>query len=350
MLDGEQITGYLSVRTAPLDQAVDAAERLYAQMRKENSSGRAATVLHHGQVQYSGVWGRLRRLGQPGVTTRLAWMQMLFGALLVGMAAGGAPLPLLALVAVLGGGVSTWGAWAITVKPLESLVSDANHLAAGDLSHAVNVGSLGRIGQLQQALNQMSLNLRTVVRDVRQEMDQLAMSVQEIADGNQDLSERTESQASNLQETAASMEQIHDNIQQSAESAQRGYHLAGDTKDVTHRSNDAVASVAKSMEEISDASKKITEIIQLIEGVAFQTNILALNAAVEAARAGDQGRGFAVVASEVRALAQRTTAAAKEIRQLITTSNEPKSGSYPVAMSRSGGSHGGSGRVIFATT
>jgi aerotaxis receptor len=118
------------------------------------------------------------------------------------------------------------------------------------------------------------------------------------------------------------MEQIHGNIQHSAESAQRGSRLADDTKEVTHRSNDAVTSVAHSMQEISSASKKITDIIQLIEGVAFQTNILALNAAVEAARAGDMGRGFAVVAAEVRALAQRTTAAAKEVKELITASNE----------------------------
>lgn len=168
----------------------------------------------------------------------------------------------------------------------------------------------------------MSVNLRTVVSDVRQEMENLGVSVQEIAEGNQDLSARTESQSSSLEETAASMEQMHGNIQQSSESAQRGYQLANDTKDVTHRSNDAVTAVARAMEEIAKSSGKITEIIQLIEGVAFQTNILALNAAVEAARAGDQGRGFAVVASEVRALAQRTTAAAKEIKQLITESNE----------------------------
>jgi aerotaxis receptor len=215
--------------------------------------------------------------------------------------------------------MSTWS-WA--VKPLASLVVDANHLAAGDLSHAVVTGAQGQVGQLQQALNQMSVNLRAVVSDVRHEMDQLGMSVQEIADGNQDLSERTESQASSLEETAASMEQMHGNIQQSAESAARGYQLADETKDVTHRSNDAVTSVAHSMQEISASSKKITEIIHLIEGVAFQTNILALNAAVEAARAGEQGRGFAVVATEVRALAQRTTAAAKEIRELITASSD----------------------------
>jgi aerotaxis receptor len=238
------------------------------------------------------------------------------------MVAAGLSLPTVTVGVILTACVVTLSTWSLTVKPLESLVSDANHLAAGDLSHKVKTGNQGQIGKLQQALNQMSVNLRTVVSDVRQEMDQLGVSVHEIAVGNQDLSERTESQASSLEETAASMEQIHGNIQQSAESAERGYRLANDTKEVTHRSNEAVTSVAVSMQGISNSSKKITEIIQLIEGVAFQTNILALNAAVEAARAGDQGRGFAVVATEVRALAQRTTAAAKEIRQLITASNE----------------------------
>jgi aerotaxis receptor len=125
-----------------------------------------------------------------------------------------------------------------------------------------------------------------------------------------------------LEETAATMEQVHGNILQSAESAQLGHQLANDTKEVTRRSNEAVTLVAASMQEIAKSSERITEIIHLIEGVAFQTNILALNAAVEAARAGEQGRGFAVVATEVRALAQRTTSAAKEIKQLITELNE----------------------------
>jgi aerotaxis receptor len=322
MLDGETITGYLSVRTVPSAQAVAAAEKLYAQMRQEQSAGRRTVGLKQGQVVHVGLAGQFGRLLQPGVIARLAWVQILLGGLVLAMVAAGLPLPLVALGMILAAALAVFWTWSLTVKPLASLVSDANHLAAGDLSHAVKTGSHGQVGQLQQALNQMSVNLRTVVSDVREEMDQLGMSVQEIADGNQDLSERTESQASNLEETAASMEQIHGNIQQSAESAQRGYLLADDTKDVTHRSNEAVTLVAKSMQEISQSSKKITEIIQLIEGVAFQTNILALNAAVEAARAGDQGRGFAVVATEVRALAQRTTAAAKEIKNLITASNE----------------------------
>jgi aerotaxis receptor len=322
MLDGDQITGYLSVRTAPSAQSVKEAEVLYAQMREEQSAGKQTIALHRGQVIRTGVIGRLSRLLQPSLTARLAWLQLLMGGLIFALVAAGLPLPVIAIGVFLAGCVAIWGTWSLTVKPLESLVSDANHLAAGDLSHAVKTGSQGQVGQLQQALNQMSVNLRTVVSDVRQEVDQLGMSVQEIADGNQDLSERTESQASSLEETAASMEQIHGNIQHSSESAQRGSRLADDTKEVTHRSNEAVASVAHSMQEISSSSKKITDIIQLIEGVAFQTNILALNAAVEAARAGDMGRGFAVVAAEVRALAQRTTAAAKEVKQLITVSNE----------------------------
>jgi aerotaxis receptor len=166
------------------------------------------------------------------------------------------------------------------------------------------------------------VNLRSIVRDARNEVVHMRDATREIADGNQDLSSRTESQASSLQQTASTMAQITSNVRQSAGSAGRAAELAEAAIEVTKRGSEAVQQVGTTMQVISESSRRIGEIIQLIEGIAFQTNILALNAAVEAARAGEQGRGFAVVASEVRALAQRTGSASREIHQLIKESSE----------------------------
>ena len=322
MLDGEQITGYLSVRTSPDPAAVAAAEALYAQMQADAAAGRTRYTLQHGQVLRAGLYGRVQRLLKPGVLMRLALLQLLLGALLLALVLLGTPALAIAPALAVAAGLTVAATWATAVRPLARLVEDANHLASGDLAHAVTTGDQGFVGQLQQALNQMSVNLRTVVSDVRHEIDELNTSVREIADGNEDMSARTESQASSLEETAASMEQINSTVQSSAASAARGHELASTTSHITQRSNEAVQSVAHTMQGIAESSSRITEIIHLIEGVAFQTNILALNAAVEAARAGDQGRGFAVVAAEVRALAQRTTAAAKEVKQLISESSD----------------------------
>jgi aerotaxis receptor len=322
MLDGDQITGFLSVRTCPSAESVAAAEGLYARMRSDQAAGRETFVLHHGQVMRMDLMGRVQRMLSLQTTGKLVLGQTVaMLAVLAGVALG-LPLPALAALALVAGAAVVFSTVALTVRPYAALVADANRLAAGDLSHAVQVGSGGLVGQLQQALMQMSVNLRTVVHDVRLEIDQLSIAVQEIADGNQDLSARTESQASSLEETAASMEQINGTVQQSANTAQRGVELANHTSAIATDSNEAVVSIAQTMDGISGASKRISEIIHLIESIAFQTNILALNAAVEAARAGDQGRGFAVVASEVRALAQRTTAAAKEIKTLISSSTD----------------------------
>ena len=322
MMDGETITGFLSVRTVPSMQEVAAAERLYATMQTDAQQGKASLLLHHGAVLRQGMSGRLARLLTPGSTGKLAFIQAMV-LLPPGLAlAFSAPLALVFSLAVASAALAVWGNWRITLQPLVSLVADANHLASGDLAHVVRTGGTGLVGQLQQALNQMSVNLRTVVSDVRAEVDQLRSAVQEIAAGNQDMSSRTESQASSLEQTAASMEEINGTVRQSAASAVRGAELAHETNDITLRSNEAVRSVAGTMKDITESSNRIEEIIQLIQGVAFQTNILALNAAVEAARAGEQGRGFAVVAAEVRALAQRTTAAAHEIKNLISESSQ----------------------------
>ncbi len=322
MVDGDQITGYLSVRTSPSQESIASAEALYAQMRAQAQAGRKSLTLFRGQAVRTDFVGRLQNLFKPGPVAKLSLVQSGLTAIVIAAIALGLPFAGLVLLACFAAGLSVWSSWSMTIAPLSALVMDANHLAAGDLSHKVTVNSDGLIRQLQQAMMQMSVNLRTVVSDVRNEIDQFSIAVQEIADGNQDLSSRTESQASSLEETAASMEQINGTVQQSSHAAKRGSELAHETSTVTQRSNEAVVSVAQSMDGISQSSSRITEIIHLIEGVAFQTNILALNAAVEAARAGEQGRGFAVVAAEVRALAQRTTAAAKEIKQLITESTE----------------------------
>ena len=322
MLDGGVVTGYLSVRTVPERSEIEAAEALYRQMNAEVQSGKMQTGLRSGKVVRLGALARFAALLHPGPLLQLGVLQFLMVAAITSAVCFGLPWFGIGAMSLILGAAVVWVSWALTIKPLDTLISDANTMAAGDLAHVSDRSGNGHIAQLQQALQQMQLNLRTVVSDVRDELDQLRVAVQEIARGNEDLSARTESQASSLQETAASMEQITGTVQQSAAAAHRGSQLAQETTEVTNRSNDAVTAVSGSMREIAQSSAKITEIIQLIEGVAFQTNILALNAAVEAARAGEQGRGFAVVASEVRALAQRTASAAKEIRELIIESSE----------------------------
>jgi aerotaxis receptor len=322
MLDGEQITGYLSVRTVPTREAIAAAESLYAHMQANVAAGKSTFKLQHGKVLRTGVTGYLHNLSDLGTMPRLALLQLLLSIGILGLVLLAAPTALIALAMVGTLSLTVGATWLMTVQPLNKLVEDANHLAAGDLVHSVAVGARGMIGQIQQALNQMSVNLRTVVSDVRDEVEQLNTSVREIADGNEDMSSRTESQASSLEQTAASMEQINSSAQSSSSAASRGHQLADVTTEITQHGNEAVQSVAMTMIGISDSSRKINDIIHLIEGIAFQTNILALNAAVEAARAGDHGRGFAVVAAEVRALSQRTTAAAKEVKQLIGESAE----------------------------
>jgi len=319
MLDGDRITGFLSVRTVPGRESVNEAQALYKRLKEQEARGTNTLGLQQGRLVRRGFMGRLRSLLAPGMLVQFALMQVLLVILLLASSELG--LPYQTAIGLVFGGLAIHLVNRQSVLPLRKLVRDANCLAAGDLGHAITAGSSGEVGQLQQALTQMSLNLRTVVSDVRTDIENLALSVREISDGNQDLSERTESQASSLQQTAASMEQITSTVQQSASSAQRGTELARKTIQITEHSSAAVNAAAVSMDGIAQSSKKITEIIQLIEGVAFQTNILALNAAVEAARAGDQGRGFAVVASEVRSLAHRTASAAKEVKILITDSS-----------------------------
>jgi methyl-accepting chemotaxis protein len=193
-------------------------------------------------------------------------------------------------------------------------------IAAGDLSHRVEVGPLDEIGLLMQAMKDMNASLTDIVGQVRTGTETIAVASREIASGNADLSARTESQASSLEETASSMEELTSTVKQNAENARQANQLVVSTADIAVKGGQVVGQVVDTMASIKDSSRKIADIIGVIDGIAFQTNILALNAAVEAARAGEQGRGFAVVASEVRNLAQRSAGAAKEIKSLIEDS------------------------------
>jgi len=207
-------------------------------------------------------------------------------------------------------------------RSLGGAVAAARRIADGDLTVNVEATSKDETGQLLQALSEMIVNLRTLVGEVASGAHTVADTSAQIAQGNQDLSQRTEEQASTLEQTASSMEELTSTVKKNAENAWQAKQLAAGASEVAVRGGQAVGEVVSTMTSISESSRKIGDIIGVIDGIAFQTNILALNAAVEAARAGEQGRGFAVVAAEVRSLAQRSAAAAKEIKGLIESSVE----------------------------
>ena len=226
-----------------------------------------------------------------------------------------------ALAIIVGVTLSAWLTRSITV-PIQHAVTAADRIARLDLTGSIEFHDRDETGRLLQALHTMQAALRSLVSQVRASTDSISTASVEIADGNIDLSSRTEEAASNLQQTAASVEQMNSSVRQSAASARNADELAGNAARVAAKGGDVMSEVVSTMELINGASKKIAEIIGVIDGIAFQTNILALNAAVEAARAGEQGRGFAVVAAEVRSLARRSADAAKEIKALIGTSVE----------------------------
>ena len=212
-----------------------------------------------------------------------------------------------------------WLAASIT-RPIDTAVRLATAVASGDLTLEVDSRGSDEIARLLQALAGMGQSLRVLVEKVRHTSDSIATGSSQIASGNADLSHRTEEQASTLQETAASMEHLNATVKQNADHARQADQLARGASEVALRGGSVVSEVVTTMAAINDSSRKISEIVSVIDGIAFQTNILALNAAVEAARAGEHGRGFAVVATEVRNLAGRCSAAAKEIKAMITDS------------------------------
>ena len=317
--------GYMSVRVKAERHQVAAAEQAYKAIRAGDGHG---IRIKNGQLIRPGLVHLLGRLSHVSLGMRIWLATSVVNLLQLGVCAA-------ALMGSEGHSYAIFGAtfagllinvflWytlrVSMLAPLQQALQGARSIAAGDLTASFETHATDEVGQLLRALQQMNSNLIATIRDVRVNVETMAVATRQIAAGNADLSGRTEAQAASLEETASSVEQFSATVKQNADNSAQANQLAVSASTVAVQGGEIVADVIATMDEINTSSRKIVDIISLIEGIAFQTNILALNAAVEAARAGEQGRGFAVVAGEVRNLAQRSATAAKDIKNLIDVS------------------------------
>ncbi|SFM34094.1 methyl-accepting chemotaxis protein [Rugamonas rubra] len=320
--------GYMAVRVKAERQLVAKTEQDYRELKRAGSKLR----IKNGQFIRPGLGNTLARLRHVSLAMRI-WLctslvnTLQLGTCLAVLLGHDGPLTtvnyVILITTFVGLLINVFLWWTLrsgVLQPLNRALHGARAIAAGDLSGTFETDSTDEVGQLLRALQQMNSNLIATIRDVRVNVETMAVATRQIAAGNADLSGRTEAQAASLEQTASSVEQFSATVKQNADNSVQANELAVSASSVAVQGGEIVADVIATMDDINASSKKIVDIIALIEGIAFQTNILALNAAVEAARAGEQGRGFAVVAGEVRNLAQRSATAAKDIKNLIDLS------------------------------
>ncbi|MBL8496284.1 PAS domain S-box protein [Nitrosomonas sp. JL21] len=331
LVENGKTTGYLSVRIKPSREIIERVSPIYLKFLEGNARN---LKIEKGQVVRTDFIGKMKSSLALTIGKRIGLCMMIPTFLLA--AIGGLswwnlsltqPSSLLSnsIIGMTLAGMAmmlyfTYSLMKNILSPLKQAVNQANTLSSGDLTCKIEVNRNDEFGLLFKSINQMSINLRTTVLDIQRNAASVRLASGEIASGNLDLSQRTEEQASSLEETASSMEELTSTVRQNTDNSINANQLAQTTSDITSRGGNMMREVVTTMSSITESSSKIADIINVIDGIAFQTNILALNAAVEAARAGEQGRGFAVVATEVRNLAQRSATAAKEIKILIDDS------------------------------
>ncbi len=317
------VAGFMSVRTKASRAEIDGAEALYKEFREGKAGNRA---FHKGLIVRTGwlAWTGLRQTMPVRWRIRLALAVLVAAGTCLSGALGlsGLPLAEVGLGLVVSAGLASWWLEVQIATPLERVLRQALDVASGRSQQGLELGRVDEIGMTLRSINQLGLMFRWLIDDVAEQVSSVQTAVDEIAQGNNDLSSRTEQSAASVEQTAASMTQMTASVKNNADTTREATRLASSASAAASKGGEVVTGVITTMGDITQSSHKISDIIGVIDGIAFQTNILALNAAVEAARAGEQGRGFAVVASEVRALAGRSAEAAKEIKQLIGASVE----------------------------